>query len=471
MAEALAWHTDFAAVVLHPSDPSVWVLADPGDQDPFGPVLQLRRHDSLWYGNAEKIVRLAREAWGVECIVLRSPSFHVDREAHEIHLSLLLQAQPEAMPAHGKWVPAADLSTGAPDAAIANLLATAVRELEQPLSGSRTPWYERGWFARATAWADAALAGSGLERRGLARHYRNWGLSSVIRLETDGGAVYFKAAAFDGALALAGDGRPQGVLFSNEAGLLAGLTGRFPDHLPRLLASDPENVWIVAPDFGPSLALSTDVDAWEEALRLHARHQRAYVGREAELAGLGCLSRPLDRLQIQFAALLGDDALLAFLSPTDRDRLRDIAGTARAAIAELAGCGIPDTLVHGDLHAGNVATGGGRPLFFDWTDASIGHPFLDVATFLMPCRLFDEQPDARDRLRAAYLSEWDGVVSPADLARAAGVMLPVGMIHQSVAYHAMVVSLTGPDRDDVGGGAAYWLKELIAWADPTATRA
>ena len=131
---------------------------------------------------------------------------------------------------------------------------------------------------------------------------------------------------------------------------------------------------------------------------------------------------------------------------------------------EATACGVPDTLVHGDLHAGNVAIGGGRPVVFDWTDASMGHPFLDVATFLQPSRLFAESPDARERLRAAYLDEWRGIASPGDLARAADLMLPAGMMHQAVSYQYMAASLTGPDRDDVGHGAAYWLKELITWA-------
>jgi hypothetical protein len=62
------------------------------------------------------------------------------------------------------------------------------------------------------------------------------------------------------------------------------------------------------------------------------------------------------------------------------------------------------------------------------------------------------------------------VAPPADLARATDRMLPVGMIHQTVAYHAMVVSLAGPDRHDVGGGAAHWLNELAAWAEGIAAQ-
>lgn len=468
MAERPAWHTDLAAVVLHPSEPTVWI---PSGRDPALPVLRLSHDGGVWYGNAETIIRLVRETWGLDTVLLRSPAYSADRVARDVQLSLLLQAHPEAMPAHGRWLPAAEVKELMAGVAGAELISAAVRELEQPLSGSRTPWYERGWFAQAMAWADAALAANGLARQGLPGQHRSWGLSHVVRLETDGGTVYFKAAAFDGAAALTGDGKPQGILFSNEAALLAGLTGRFPDLLPRLLAFDPDRVWLLLPEFGPMLDDSTDVAIWEAALRLHARHQRAYVGKEADLADFGCLSRPLDRLRVQFDALLLDDDVLAFLEPPDRARLHAIAEVARASIVEAAACGIPDTLVHGDLHAGNVAIGDGKPIFFDWTDASIGHPFLDLATFLQPSRLFEEAPDVRDRLRAAYLDEWRGVAAPGVLDRAADLMLPVGMIHQVVSYQYIAASLTGPDRDDVGRGAAHWLGELIAWAEGSATPA
>src|SRR5215207_8357625 len=196
------------------------------------------------------------------------------------------------------------------------------------------------------AWADASLAANGLTRRGLPGQHRSWGLSNVARLETDGGAVYFKAAAYDGPEAFSGPGKPQGILFSNEAALLAGLTGRFPDLVPRLLAYDPDRVWILVPDIGPMLDRSTDVDVWEEALRLHARHQRAYAGKEADLIRFGCINRPLGLLRVQFDALLLDEDLLAFLVPADRDRLRAIADVARASIVDADAYGIPYSLVH-----------------------------------------------------------------------------------------------------------------------------
>ncbi|MBI1880332.1 MAG: phosphotransferase [Chloroflexi bacterium] len=50
----------------------------------------------------------------------------------------------------------------------------------------------------------------------------------------------------------------------------------------------------------------------------------------------------------------------------------------KARCDQLAGYSVPQTLVHGDLHTGNVALVEGKLLFFDWTDACVTHPFFDV---------------------------------------------------------------------------------------------
>jgi aminoglycoside phosphotransferase (APT) family kinase protein len=62
---------------------------------------------------------------------------------------------------------------------------------------------------------------------------------------------------------------------------------------------------------------------------------------------------------------------------------------------ELATYAVPPSLVHGDLHLGNVALGPRGHLFFDWTDAGVAHPFLDLLTFVA-----DLQPVERHTARS-----------------------------------------------------------------------
>ena len=64
-------------IVLHPGEQAVWI---PGGHDLGLPVLRLSHDGGVWYGNAETIVQLARETWGLDVVLLRSPASLVDRE-------------------------------------------------------------------------------------------------------------------------------------------------------------------------------------------------------------------------------------------------------------------------------------------------------------------------------------------------------------------------------------------------------
>jgi hypothetical protein len=291
---------------------------------------------------------------------------------------------------------------------------------------------------------------------------RTWGLSTVLRYETPAGTYYFKAAAHRDTAGAAATAH-RSFLFANEASLLAGLAERFPDHVPSPVATDPQRVWMLLPDAGPALATSDDLVAWEAALRVHARHQRAYAGKAAELLHIGCLDRRLSRLAVHLDDLAADDAALAFLDPPHRDRLHAAIPAIRALLDEAATLGLPDTLVHGDFHAGNIGLRDGRAVYFDWTDACVAPPFLDLVTFLDESEVLDAAPGARERLRAAYLEEWQGVATAEALTRSAALAEPIGMLHQAVSYQHMLPDLEDPTRSVMGSGVTYWVGRLLDW--------
>ena len=441
MAEPPPWRTDVAVLVIHPTEADVW------QPEADEPVLRFEHDDYLWFPDVEPVLGTLRERWDLDAIVLRCLAVEEDREARHLRETFLVQPRPGTLPHHGRWLPVPALPDD-PGQAV-------MREIEDSPSRTRRPWSRRGWFEDATSWAEAALCAAGRPPTGPVVQLRTWGLSTVLRFETEQGNVFFKAAAHGGDT----DGR--GFLFANEAALLDGLAGHFPEHLPRPIATDPERVWMLLPDAGTALADSDDVDAWEEAIRLHARHQRAFVGEEAELTRLGCLDRRLVRLAAHLDGLMTDDAARALLKPGDHDRLLASAPAIHALIDEATGLGIPETLVHGDLHAGNVGLREGRIVFFDWTDACIGHPFLDVVTFLDGELVPDAVAPGRERLRGAYLDEWHGVADRAALERAVEIVPLLGMLHQAISYQHMLPVLDEPDRTAMSRGLSGWLHELL----------
>ena len=78
---------------------------------------------------------------------------------------------------------------------------------------------------------------------------------------------------------------------------------------------------------------------------------------------------------------------------------------ATATVTELSQIGLPDTLEHGDLGASSILITGAGPVFLDWSDSSISHPFFSMfrlaqdAASLLPA----SSAESRRRMRDAYL--------------------------------------------------------------------
>ena len=85
--------------------------------------------------------------------------------------------------------------------------------------------------------------------------------------------------------------------------------------------------------------------------------------------------------------------------------------------------------MHGDLHLGNVAHHDGRLVVFDWSDASVGHPFVDLATLVG-----SSPPDERDELVSAYFASWREALPGADLERVVGLADVAERVFQAVTY-------------------------------------
>src|SRR6202023_1001089 len=71
----------------------------------------------------------------------------------------------------------------------------------------------------------------------------------------------------------------------------------------------------------------------------------------------------------------------------------------------LAGCGLPDTVVHGDFHPVNWRSDGGVAVVLDFADAHLGNPVLDGlrAIGFLP-------PGLRPVAAAAWTAAWTAAV-------------------------------------------------------------
>ena len=119
---------------------------------------------------------------------------------------------------------------------------------------------------------------------------------------------------------------------------------------------------------------------------------------------------------------------------------------------DVASCGLPTTLVHGDFHRGNVRGTDDRLVLLDWGDCGVGHPLFDQTAFL------ETLPEGE---RAAVLREWTrlwlAAVPGSDPDRAARLLRPVAALRQAVIYRGFLDRIEPDERIYHALDPADWL--------------
>jgi hypothetical protein len=114
------------------------------------------------------------------------------------------------------------------------------------------------------------------------------------------------------------------------------------------------------------------------------------------------------------------------------------------------------SIVHGDLHPWNMTRANGIVRIFDWTDAAVSHPFVDLAEYVFRAK----DQTARGQILDAYLAQWAGVLLPDELADAARLALVVGALYQVQTYRMLTGTLMDPGQ--MGGAEAEWLRRALS---------
>lgn len=455
------WRARIRWVVVRPHDPAVLLLGEPG-------ALALPEAElpgQVWTAEAEATTAVLRTLVGFDAVSLRSVEEDEDQAARVQHATLAAAPRGEAAPPPGaRWVGPQELAAAA--AAGNEAAAAAARVLDELAGGrppsGRAPWALPGWLPAAERWLRATLDALGHVVTGPTRQVRVWELSCVLRAPTDRGAVYLKATV-------------SSPLFVDEGAVTRALAELFPGRVPAPLAVDPDRGWMLLADFGGELGWDAPAELREDVVRAFARLQIEAAAHVDRLLAAGCLDRRLAWLAAEAQAWLpavaatgrppGIDAA-TWLSAEEAAELRGAVPQLVAMCGELATHAVPATLVHGDLHLSNVAhanvaDGPGGYLFFDWSDACVAHPFVDLHTFLQED---EDQVDAGlgARLRDAYLSEWSSFEPAGRLLRAWRLAEPLGALHHAVSYRSIVAGVAPPIDRHMAQSTAYWLRKVLA---------
>lgn len=425
-------------IVLHPDEASVLLLeAEDSWQLPkFSPK-------EGFFPLTEEINRFMKTTFDLDGVVLRP--VHYWESGAETHFDTLYlcEAQTLSQNVSGQWFRADQLETVSfeqPDHKPFALTALAEDAGLKAIPERRPTWARRGWWKEVEVWLQEELARLGYVEVGSFEQLKGWSISTVGRIQTDRGTLYFKAAP---------------PLFACEAEITSTLAQLFPLHLPQIITTHPDRGWFVMADFGDHHL--GDGAALMAALRRLAELQIEALNYKATLLASGCEDRPLAALGEAFDRLLERSKTRTELKSEDLEILRESRPKILSMLSELVACDVPETLVHGDFHSGNVVVRGEDCVIFDWTDACITHPYLDIAHAVS----YYEEPE-RQGLIATYLEPWRRTFPEAQHERAFALAEILVPIFFAQTYERILGSFEPSSRWEFEGAVENYLTKLVA---------
>ncbi len=388
-----------ASEILLSQDGSGWTL----------PRVPIRPRQRL----AEQLVSRVNEKWGLEtyCLFVPNPTSSVQTGDGTKCAVMECARHNDKAPSGTCWMPpsaAADCGEAAEAAAIRESL----EELDSYERGARPgPFARPGWLRELFLWVEEQVSPLGLRVTG---RFRQWNASptfSLIRLETNDGALWFKAT-----------GEPN----CHELTVSLLLARLFPGHVPRILGVHTSwNGWLSTEASGTALDEISDSSAWERVAEALAELQIASIGKSRELLEGKCrdLRLPeivnfIDPFLARMAEFMGAQEKRS-PAPLANSELASLGEGLKEACSLLQSFALPDTIGHIDFNPGNILVSSDHCVFLDWAEGCVTNP---VITFEYLRRHFGRsappQPSAIAHLTAAYVRHWASFYPPEDLRRA-----------------------------------------------------
>ncbi len=282
-----------------------------------------------------------------------------------------------------------------------------------------SPWEDPEWQKSARSWIEHRLADLGLQCTGRVTQPHIVAWSTVMRVPTDAGDVWFKANM---------------DALRHEGAVAEIVSRRRPDLVPPLLALDPETGWMLMTDAGEQLrqvvAREQSLDRWCDVLRRYAVLQLTLMDEVDALLNAGAPDLRTATFVERYERLVDEVEV--------DQRFRDATAYVAELNDRLAAYGIPETIQHDDLHDGQVFVRDGHHLLMDWGDACVSHPFLTLSVTLEGVIAWglDDVENSTDtaRFRDAYLEPFAARFG-GDLVQAVDAALRLGWACRAVNGH------------------------------------
>ncbi len=375
--------------------------------------------------------------WMVECAVDQIDPAALGDRPREALVETPVPPAGWELPAGWAWTGWHDLRPQVADG-VAGVCADrlAERRGERDVPAERSEWARPGWYERAVEWIECEVAAAGRSAPDAVVQFRHWGGSAVMRVDLGQERWWFKATI---------------PLFGAEPAITLELSRRSHGATGAVIAIDADRGWLLLEEVDDVGDESPEHSA--AAIDRLVELQRSFAPAELDrLVAAGADRRPLRELPERIEHVLRSPIAVDVAPQTTAGRTA-VVERLHTAIAAIEGFGLPTTLVHGDFHPGNVARSVSGPVIFDWSDACIGSPVVDIGPW---ASWYADDPERDRDVWRWFRDAWERRLG-VDLTglERRDVDVVTGAFHLD-SYVRILETLEPFRRDELGDGVSYF---------------
>jgi hypothetical protein len=399
-------------------------IAEPGFSFP---AVEIPRWERL----AENLTAALRRDWGCDAVCLFTPDrSSTDGDSTDKHYEVMQCCHDEGRNGETLWKPIESLTADSfQRKAEFRTFEQSLRELNGYQHDPSSPFAKRGWLAELRGWTAEVVRPLGLELTGPFCQYNASPSFSLIRFETDGPAVWFKAV-----------GEPNHREFS----ITLNLSQQFPKYLPKPLGTRADwNGWLSLEAPGTNLRETPEIALWESAAESLARLQIESVAKTESILDAGAhdlRTETLSNLVHPFLAVISQLMEQQTKFPPLVLSLQELSLLGlriEDSLTLLDDLGLPEVLGHSDLNPGNIVVATDQCVFVDWAEAHVGHPFLSFEYLLEHFRhTIGTDVALETRLARSFSASWRELFSGEIIAEALALAPLAGVFAYAVGNDA-----------------------------------
>ena len=291
------------------------------------------------------------------------------------------------------------------------------------------PFFKPNWFREVTSWVENSLRPHSLRLTGPFQQFNASSTFSLIRFETDGTPVWFKAV-----------GAPN----TREFPITLALARVCPAYIPTVLASKNEwNAWLAKEAPGNSLSSNADIRLWESAAASLAHLQILTLPAAQEICKAGARNlRPsgLHSFVLPFFEFLAECVRKSQTQDVEahgNPSFHELSAAIQDTFMALDRLRLPEAVGHMDLNPQNIFCSDRACVFLDWAEAFVGCPFFSFEYLLQHFRhAFSSKSRLEARFRDSYIDPWRDLISSRDLEAAVALSPLAGLFTYAATLRA-----------------------------------